>query len=376
MWSEQLSNGKVKFIERYTDPLTLKLHRVSCTMVKDTNSTRKQAQAILAEKIEQKLEKISMSAAVRKEKLRLDQLCTMYNTFQKTARAPSTYSRNLHACNSLCRILGEDTLVSQLTAGYVNEKLAEQNEAVGTTNERITRFKALIRWGYENDYIADIAWINKIRKEKDIKKKETLEDKYLEREELQTLLNNLTVPRWRMLASFAALSGLRVGEIIALRDSDVNLDKRIISVTKNYDSNNKVIGYTKTSCSYREVYIQDELLTLCRQIRFFIKKEQLLTGVRSPLFIPDVSGDHVHYWAYNKCLKETAHRVLNKDVEITTHVLRHTHVALMAEQLVPLEVISRRIGHADSKVTREIYFHITKKMRERDNQLIRNVKIL
>jgi len=68
--------------------------------------------------------------------------------------------------------------------------------------------------------------------------------------------------------------------------------------------------------------------------------------------------------------------VLNKDVEITTHVLRHTHVALMAEQLVPLEVISRRIGHADSKVTREIYFHITKKMRERDNQLIRNVKIL
>ena len=229
---------------------------------------------------------------------------------------------------------------------------------------------------YENDYIADIAWINKIRKEKDIKKKEKLEDKYLEREELQTLLNNLTVPRWRMLASFAALSGLRVGEIIALRDSDVNLDKRIISVTKNYDSNNKVIGYTKTSCSYREVYIQDELLTLCRQIRFFIKKEQLLTGVRSPLFIPDVSGDHVHYWAYNKCLKETAHRVLNKDVEITTHVLRHTHVALMAEQLVPLEVISRRIGHADSKVTREIYFHITKKMRERDNQLIRNVKIL
>ena len=188
MWSEQLSNGKVKFIERYTDPLTLKLHRVSCTMVKDTNSTRKQAQAILAEKIEQKLEKISMSAAVRKEKLRLDQLCAMYNTFQKTARAPSTYSRNLHACNSLCRILGEDTLVSQLTAGYVNEKLAEQNEAVGTTNERITRFKALIRWGYENDYIADVAWINKIRKEKDIKKKEKSANKKSSRN-LRTLKN-------------------------------------------------------------------------------------------------------------------------------------------------------------------------------------------
>lgn len=86
MWTEQLSNGNVKFVERYTDPLTLELHRVSCTMAKDTNSTRKQAQAILNEKIEKKLEKISMSAAIRKEKLRLGQLCTMYNTFQKTAR--------------------------------------------------------------------------------------------------------------------------------------------------------------------------------------------------------------------------------------------------------------------------------------------------
>ena len=70
MWTEQLSNGNVKFVERYTDPLTLELHRVSCTMSKDTNSTRKQAQAILNEKIEKKLEKISMSAAVRKENLR------------------------------------------------------------------------------------------------------------------------------------------------------------------------------------------------------------------------------------------------------------------------------------------------------------------
>ena len=77
MWSEVLPSGKIRFVERYTDPLTLKLHRVSCTMSKDTNSTRKQAQAILNEKIEQKLDKISMSAAVRKENLRLGQLCTI-----------------------------------------------------------------------------------------------------------------------------------------------------------------------------------------------------------------------------------------------------------------------------------------------------------
>ena len=46
----------------------------------------------------------------------------------------------------MMKILGEDVLVKNLTAGYVNGKLAQQEEKAGTTNERITRFKALIRW--------------------------------------------------------------------------------------------------------------------------------------------------------------------------------------------------------------------------------------
>ena len=110
MWSEVRSNGKVKFIERYTDPLTLELHRVSCIMEKDTNSTRKQAQAILNEKIQKQLEKISISASFRMEDLRFGQLCDLYNSFQKKSRAPSTYKRNYYACNFLRKTLGEDTL--------------------------------------------------------------------------------------------------------------------------------------------------------------------------------------------------------------------------------------------------------------------------
>lgn len=56
--------------------------------------------------------------------------------------------------------------------------------------------------------------------------------------------------------------------------------------------------------------------------------------------------------------------------------MRHTHVALMAEQGVPLDVISRRLGHANSQITREIYFHVTKKLKEQDQQRIKAVKIL
>ena len=55
MWSEKLPNGKVRFVERYEDPMTEKIHKVSITMDKDTASTRKLAQAYLNDKIEAKL---------------------------------------------------------------------------------------------------------------------------------------------------------------------------------------------------------------------------------------------------------------------------------------------------------------------------------
>jgi integrase len=51
-------------------------------------------------------------------------------------------------------------------------------------------------------------------------------------------------------------------------------------------------------------------------------------------------------------------------------------VALLAEAGVPLETISRRLGHSDGHTTRDVYFHVTKRMEEHDRQLLANVQIL
>lgn len=374
MWSEVQSNGKVKFVERYKHPLTLEDKRVSVTMDKDTASTRKLAQAALNEKIEQKMKKIS--SVVKKDDLRLYELVELYRASQSTTRKQATCTRNYYACNSLMRIFGANTIVARLNAGYVNEKLIALGEDVGTTNERKTRLKALIRWGYKNDLIEDIRWLEKIEKEPDNKKQEKLEEKYLESDELKLLLKNMDVPKWRMLAELTALSGLRIGEAIALDDADVDLNARLIRVTKNRDSVNKITVYPKTKTSNREIYMQDELYALCRKIKLFMRREQFMCGYRSPLFMSDVNGDYLNYYSYNKYLKETAAAVLEKPVSVTSHFMRHTHVALMAEQGIEFEIISRRLGHADSKITKNIYFHVTKKLQEKDNQKIKAVKIL
>lgn len=154
----------------------------------------------------------------------------------------------------------------------------------------------------------------------------------------------------------------------------MDIKNRIIRVDKTYDPVNKIATTPKTPTSNREVYIQDELLDLCKRINILMKKERLAIGYRSDLFLSNSNGGYLSYYAYNKCLRETAERLFEKTV--TTHFMRHTHVALMAEQEVALDIISRRLGHADSKITRDIYFHVTKKMREKDNAAVAHVRVL
>lgn len=55
MWIEELANGKFKYIERYTDPLTNKYKKVSVTLDKNSSQAQKKAGLILQEKIEDRL---------------------------------------------------------------------------------------------------------------------------------------------------------------------------------------------------------------------------------------------------------------------------------------------------------------------------------
>ena len=77
---------------------------------------------------------------------------------------------------------------------------------------------------------------------------------------------------------------------------------------------------------------------------------------------------------HNKYLKENSLRILGR--EITPHALRHTHASLLLEQGISIDTISRRLGHENSDVTREIYLHVTKKLQEKDNQQIAKISIL
>jgi integrase len=283
MWAEELESGKIKFVERYTNPLTGKYGRVSVVMEKNTASTRKVALEALNEKIRGKLEAINTEP--EEKGLTLGKLKELYLAYQKKAFKLSTYRRNYYNLNTTIKRLGSDILVSSLSAGYIKQKMDTLNLENGSYNEYITRFKAMLRWGYENDLVADIRYLDKLKKLPSDTRREKLVNKYLEREELSALLKEMTLERWELLTEFLVLSGLRYGEACGLEQKDVSRSEQTIHVTKNYDYNNQVLTSTKTFTSTRDVFIQPELADVCKKIDDFFDTAGLRKS--STLFFPD-----------------------------------------------------------------------------------------
>lgn len=332
--------------------------RISVTMDRDTPQARRKAQEQLNEK------KVKPPS-----ELTYKRLVSLYIDYQKATVKMSTWTRNKATLERLGRVFGDDTKVENITAGFISSKLLQITKNPGTYNEYLSRVKALFRWAYQHDHVKSAEFVEKLKPLKD-DKMERIEDKYLETEELQLILDNAT-PFFSPIFEFLALSGLRIGELIALEDKDVT--ETDIIVRQNYDSNNHVINTPKTPSGWRYVHIQPELRDCIRRIRMNTRKYSLASGFRTPYFVVNVHGGRLSYVNTEHTFKRLCVRVLGR--ELTLHALRHTHVSLTAENGVDLNAIARRCGHKNSKVTKDIYYHVTKKQREKDNAAFDSVSL-
>lgn len=371
MWNEVLGKGKVKYTERYKDPRTGKYRYVSITLESDKPQAQRQALKILNNKIEEKLSETD------KDKITLGYVIDKYLEYHKESVTFGTYKRDKGTIDALGRILGRDSFVNQLTTRYVIDSLTKTKKKGVTLNGYRQRLLSMFRWAYNAAHMDRIELMDRFPKFKEeTTKKERIQDKFLEEAEMKKLIEEMGHEEWNLVTRILCLSGMRIGEFIALNKEDVDTKNRYIYIRKTY---NPVHGglkdHPKTDDSVRDIYIQDELLDAVKDVNRYVNEKKMLLGLRQcAIFFPNDKGNYIHYDSYRQYLADTSIRVLGR--KITPHALRHTHTSLMAGAGVQLEIITRRLGHASSDITRDIYFHITEKLKDRDNEALKNIKIM
>lgn len=169
-------------------------------------------------------------------------------------------------------------------------------------------------------------------------------------------------------------TGIRVGELVALKWKDINFDKNIISITKTYyNPRNNTKEYQllppKTSKSRRKIMVDEVVIDAFKKHKE--KQAKIIAWMGDSYhddgFIFANVNRNPGYPILIKLVEMRMKRLLNKaglNTSLTPHSLRHTHTSLLAEAGVEFEEIMDRLGHIDDDVTRKIYLHITEEMKK------------
>ena len=348
-----------KFTERYKG-LDGKYHSKSVSFSKNNFKTRTEAQSILDKRIKNELTNIPQ--------IRVSDLIDKYITSSNiTERSKINYYSSFKGIIDLLK----DPMISELNCGYILDCFDAINNNICKYNRYMLLLKMLLNWAFLRNYIdADISKKLRILPESHTHE---VSDKYLEPEELGVLLDYMKKKcnYEYLICKLMALTGMRIGEVLALKKDDISED--YIKIDETYDKTRKAFDDPKSTI--RSIYIQNELrdfLTELKNLRDI--RLNLIPSVSTDLIFFDDSGEPYSYNIVYKKIVKYSNEVLGR--KLSPHVFRHTHISLLAAEGVPLETISRRVGHKNSNITKTIYLHVTNKMREKDNNAIKNIYIV
>ena len=142
-------------------------------------------------------------------------------------------------------------------------------------------------------------------------------------------------------------TGLRVGELLALTPEDIDFDRHIISVNKNYQRLNgkEYIYPPKTEKGYRDVVMPQSLETC---IRVYMDS---IFGLQPTDRIFPYDKSYMGRQMKYGCEKAGIQK-------IRVHGVRHTHASLLIDMGCTPLLVAERLGHEKVQTTLDTYAHL------------------
>lgn len=179
-----------------------------------------------------------------------------------------------------------------------------------------------------------------------------------------------------------AYTGMRAGELLALKWSDIDFENNTISITKTYynPNNNKKkyqILTPKTESSIGKITVDANVIKMLQDYKINVQnnwKDELY--VDNNFVFTDNNGYPLVIKKLSMWIQSIMSRT-NIDKNISSHSFRYTHCALLIEAGVHIKEIQERLRHKDINTTMNIYAKITnsykKDASQKFSQLMENV---
>lgn len=284
----------------------------------------------------------------------IDEWMTTYKAYSVRQ---STFDRLLTSIKALEGYAIASIPIGEITAKhiqlYVNE-LANSGYGLSTIKKQMRIVTAPLKQASALHIIpADPGIGIRLPSRYNVAKPERIVEAYTAQE--QTALLNV-ISSGRRTGYFAIMlmieTGLRVGEVLALRWQDVQLTRKRINVRNTVVrlANKKqsfVQDSVKSESSRRTIPLTPEAIN--------ILEEQYARRVNEWVFVND-DGERLSYEALRYQTRKACEEA---GIEYRgEHVFRHTFATNCYHKGIDVKILSRLLGHADVNITYNLYIHL------------------
>jgi integrase len=182
----------------------------------------------------------------------------------------------------------------------------------------------------------------------------------LDEDGLLALLGAARGTRLYVPTLLAAVTGMRRGELLALRWSDVDMETGECRVVRALQETPAGVDFKtpKTNKDRRTVLLPRLALAALQAHRATQNEEKLLVGAGyqdGDLILARAEGTP---WPPSQFSSEFSHLARKHGFKVRFHDLRHTHASQLLKAGVPVKVVSERLGHATASITLDVYSHV------------------
>lgn len=360
-------NGETRYLfQTYLgiDPLTGKERRTTRRGFK-TMKEAKQAERNLLLDVEENGLPSNQSDGFRDPTF--EELAQLWLENYKTTVKPSTFENVKSKVEKMTEEHFKEMKLKKITVAYCQRVVIELSKTYVLYNHYLSVINRIFKYAVLMD-ILDSNPFDKVIKPKS--RQVQRKGNFLTKEELKEFLKlaqTATLSYFFPLVHLMSYTGLRQGEALALKWSDIDFENKKITVDKTAVriKEKQTLQTPKTKNSKRVISIDPTTLSILKswkkdQIKIYFKNGKHFEGDDNFIFTNE-RGEWVHIHNFIRYFKRFI--ADHKLKPITPHGLRHTHASLLFSAGVEPKNISDRLGHSTVQITLDLYTHITEEQR-------------
>lgn len=214
-----------------------------------------------------------------------------------------------------------------------------------------------VRWGYVSRNVCDFVTLPRIV---------TQEAVVLTASQAHVLLESVREHRLEAVLMLTVVTGMRRGEVLALRWSDIDFERQVLHVFHTVDYIPKygyVEGEPKTKAGKRKINLPLFIVEMLLEHK--LKQDELRVSLGDKwenldLVFPDLKGGYFNPSYLLRMFKKVLGAAGLDNMRF--HDLRHSAATILLAKGVNVKIVSELLGHSDIVITLRTYGHLLPSM--------------